>query len=65
MTTLNVTCKRKDWDKAQSVLLICFVNRYVDVLPEENLEGGNQEHWSFNDLEYIDFGTNRWYPNGK
>lgn len=65
MTTLNVTCKRKDWDRTEAVLLVCFVNRYVNVLPEENLEGGNQEEWPFNELEWIDFGTTRWYPSGK
>lgn len=32
------------------VLLMCFVNRYVDVLPLENLEGGDQESWSFDDI---------------
>lgn len=32
-------------------LLICFVNRYVDVLPERNLEGGDQESWSFDEIE--------------
>lgn len=33
------------------VLLICFVNRYVDVLPDENLEGGDQESWSFDHID--------------
>lgn len=33
------------------VLLICFVNRYVDVLPERNLEGGDQESWNFDDID--------------
>lgn len=32
------------------VLLICFVNKYVDVLPDENLEGGSQESWSFDEI---------------
>ena len=36
-----------------AVLLICFVNKYVDVLPERNLEGGSQESWSFDDIELM------------
>lgn len=35
------------------VLLICFVNRYVNVLPEYQLEGGNQEEWSFDEINLI------------
>jgi len=34
-----------------NVLLICFVNRYVDVLPESELEGGNQVSWSFDEID--------------
>lgn len=34
----------------EDVLLICFVNEYVDVLPDRNLEGGSQESWSFKDI---------------
>lgn len=39
----------------EPVLLICFVNEYVNVLPERNLEGGNQEEWSFSDIELLPF----------
>lgn len=35
------------------VLLICFVNQYVDVMPDRNLEGGNQESWPFDDIELM------------
>jgi uncharacterized phage protein (TIGR01671 family) len=35
------------------VLLICFINQYVDVMPERNLEGGNQESWSFDEIELM------------
>ncbi len=55
------------WHKAnkemEPVLLICFVNRYVDVLPERNLEGGNQESWSFDDVEIM-MGTGWQDKNG-
>lgn len=34
----------------QDVLQIDFVNKCVFVLPERNLEGGNQEEWSFDDI---------------
>lgn len=37
------------------VLLICFVNRYVNVLPEYQLEGGNQEEWRFDEIELMQF----------
>lgn len=37
------------------VLLICFVNRYVDVLPEDQLEGGTQEEWKFDEIELMQF----------
>lgn len=37
------------------VLLICFVNRYVDVLPEDQLEGGTQEEWKFEEIELMQF----------
>lgn len=32
------------------VLLICFVNKYVDVMPESELEGGNQASWPFSEI---------------
>ncbi len=45
------------WNKTtkeiEPVLLICFVNKYVDVLPERNLEGGSQESWKFEDIELL------------
>ena len=37
------------------VLLICFVNNYVDVMPIRNLDGGSQESWSFKDIELMQF----------
>jgi hypothetical protein len=37
------------------VLLTCFVNRYVNVLPEYQLEGGNQEEWRFDEIELMQF----------
>lgn len=47
------------WNKKtkqlEPVLLICFVNKYVDVLPEQNLEGGSQESWGFQDIELIQY----------
>ena len=38
-----------------NVLLICFVNRYVDVLPYRNLEGGTQESWGFDDISLREY----------
>src|SRR5687767_5726223 len=35
------------------VLLICFVNEYVNVLPDYQLEGGNQEEWKFDEIELM------------
>lgn len=47
------------WNKKtkqmEHVLLICFVNKYVDVLPERNLEGGSQESWGFEDIELMQY----------
>ena len=51
--------KFRAWNKKlkemETVLLICFVNRYVDVLPFRNLEGGLQESWSFDDIELLQY----------
>lgn len=53
MTLDEVTIKvrHKVTKELVDCLLICFVNRYVDVLPDRNLEGGNQESWSFDEIE--------------
>lgn len=48
---IELKARHKKTGELCSVLLICFVNRYVDVLPDRNLEGGEQESWSFNDIE--------------
>lgn len=45
----------KKTKEVEPVLLICFVNRYVDVLPERNLEGGSQESWEFDDIELMEW----------
>lgn len=41
--------------ETEKVLLICFINRYVDVLPERNLEGGSQETWMFDDIDLYQY----------
>lgn len=43
----------KKTKEMEYVLLICFVNKYVDVLPERNLEGGMQESWKFDEIELM------------
>lgn len=48
----------------EHVLLICFVNKYVDVLPERNLEGGSQESWGFEEIELMR-GSGHKDKNGK
>lgn len=48
-TTIKV--RHKVTKELSDCLLICFVNRYVDVLPDRNLEGGDQESWSFDDIQ--------------
>lgn len=51
--------KFRAWNKETKqicdVLLVCFVNQYVNVLPFENLEGGSQETWFFKDIELMQF----------
>ncbi len=46
---------KKETGQMEFVLLIDFVNKYVDVLPEANLEGGNQESWAFDEIELMQF----------
>lgn len=48
---MKFRARHKKTGEFESVLLICFVNRYVDVLPERNLEGGDQESWNFDDID--------------
>lgn len=45
----------KETKEIEPVLLICFVNWYVNVLPERNLEGGNQEEWKFSDIVLMQY----------
>lgn len=45
----------KETKEMEPVLLICFVNWYVNVLPERNLEGGDQEEWKFSDIVLMQY----------
>lgn len=48
---IQLRARHKKTGENESVLLIDFVNRYVDVLPESQLEGGNQVSWNFDDID--------------
>lgn len=50
MKNLNFRAWHKELKEMENVLLMCFVNEYVEVLPFRNLEGGSQEAWSFKDI---------------
>ncbi len=43
--------RHKRLDVVELVLMIDMVNRCVFVLPESELEGGNQIEWSFDEIE--------------
>lgn len=60
MNTLKVTCKPKDGDSVREVTTIDFQWKEVFFSIPENdwLQG-----YSFNNIEWIDFGATRWYPN--
>lgn len=45
----------KENKELEPVLLICYVNWYVNVLPDRNLEGGNQEEWRFSDIVLMQY----------
>lgn len=68
MDPIEQQLKLRAWNKKtkelEPVLLICFVNRYVDVLPGRNLEGGEQEQWDFATIELMQF-TGLKDKNGK
>lgn len=51
MRKLKLRAYHKKSGHTEDVLLICFVNKYVDVLPEYELEGGNQLTWKFSEIE--------------
>lgn len=46
----SIHAYNKRTQQQAQVLLICFVNQYVDVMPESELEGGSQVSWEFNDI---------------
>lgn len=48
---LKFRARHKQSGETEPVLLICFINQYVNVLPERNLEGGNQEEWRFDEID--------------
>lgn len=64
MRPLRLRAWNRKTKQMEFVLLICFVNKYVDVLPERNLEGGSQETWGFEDVELMQF-TGLKDKNGK
>lgn len=51
MDNLQVKARHKQSGEVCDVLLVCFVNRYVNVLPESELEGGDQVEWTFDEIE--------------
>lgn len=53
INSINLFVRHKKTKELMHVLLICFVNRYVDVLPENNLEGGEVESLSFHEVEFF------------
>lgn len=55
MDNLKFRAFHKKSGEIENVLLICFVNRYVDVLPEAELEGGNIVSWSFDEIELLQY----------
>lgn len=55
MNTLQVTCKSRNRDMPEEVAIIDFFNEEVELYPYAK--------WHFSDIEWIDFGTTRWYPN--
>lgn len=50
MNNLNFRAWHKELKEMEKVLLMCFVNEYVELLPFRNLEGGSQEAWFFKDI---------------
>lgn len=48
---MQFKARHKTTGEMCDVLLICFVNRYVDVLPDSELEGGNQVEWKFDEID--------------
>lgn len=57
MNTLQVTCKSRNRDRVEEVAIIDFFNEEVELYPYAK--------WQFIDIEWIDFGTTRWFPNSK
>lgn len=51
LDNIHILVRHKETGLKSNVLLIDFVNRVVDVLPDDELEGGNQIEWSFDDIE--------------
>lgn len=54
MNNLSVTCKRFEDNETDFVDAIDFI--------AETLETNGLTYF-FSDLEWVDFGTTRWYPN--
>lgn len=50
LESIRILAQHKRTKEMCEVLLIDRINKYVDVLPESELEGGNQVSWNFEDI---------------